>query len=148
MPFSKSSFFLACLLSCFLGLHPWLMEVPRLRVKVELQLLAYTTAIAMWDPSHICNLHHSSWQCQILNPLKGARDQTCILMVTSQISFHCAAMGTPGCVLKGLLFSSFCSSHREIFLELWRGSWRKTRESVCLGGPPEPESPRSFSFSC
>ena len=29
----------------------------------------------------------SSWQCQILNPLSKARDQTCILMDTSQIHF-------------------------------------------------------------
>ena len=52
------------------------MEVPRLGVESELQLLAYTTA--MPDPSHICNLH------QILNPLRDARDQTQILMDTSQ----------------------------------------------------------------
>ena len=31
----------------FLGLHPWHMEVPRLGVESELQLLAYTTATAM-----------------------------------------------------------------------------------------------------
>ena len=35
----------------FLGLHPWHMEVPRLGVTSELQLLVYTTATAMWDPS-------------------------------------------------------------------------------------------------
>ena len=35
---------------------------------------------AMWDLSLVCDLHHSSWQCQILNPLSYARDQTCILM--------------------------------------------------------------------
>ena len=35
--------------------------------------------------SHIFHLHHSSWQCQILNPLSGARDRTCILMDTSQV---------------------------------------------------------------
>ena len=58
----------------FLGLHPWHMEVPRLGVELELQLLAYTIATAMWDPSFIFNLHHSSWQLQILNPLSGARD--------------------------------------------------------------------------
>ena len=29
------------------------MEVPRLGVKPELQLLAYATATAMWDLSHI-----------------------------------------------------------------------------------------------
>ena len=50
----------------FLGPHQWHIEVPRLEVKSELQLPAYTTATATWDPSHICNLYHSSWQCQIL----------------------------------------------------------------------------------
>ena len=29
------------------------MEVPRLGVELELQLLAYTTATATWDPSHL-----------------------------------------------------------------------------------------------
>ena len=69
----------------FLVLHPQHTEVPRLGVESELQLLAYATATAMWDLSTICNLHHSSWQCQILNPLSEARDQTCILMDASQI---------------------------------------------------------------
>ena len=31
------------------------------RVKLELQLLAYTTATATWDLSYVCDLHHSSW---------------------------------------------------------------------------------------
>ena len=57
------------------------MEVPKLRDKSKLQLPAYTTAAAMQDPSHVCNLHHSSRQCSILNPLSKARDQTCVLMV-------------------------------------------------------------------
>ena len=35
---------------CFLGPHPWYMEVPKLRVKLELQLPAYATATAMLDP--------------------------------------------------------------------------------------------------
>ena len=52
------------------------MEVPGLGVKLELQLPAYTTATATPDPSHIFDLHHSSRQCQILNPLSKARDQT------------------------------------------------------------------------
>ena len=64
---------------CFLGLHPRHMQVPRLGVQSELQLLAYTTATATLDPSCICDLHHSSWQRQLLNPLSEARDQTCIL---------------------------------------------------------------------
>ena len=61
------------------------MEVPRLGVELELQLLAYTTATAMWDPSCICDLYLSSWQSQILNSLSEARDQTHILMDTSQV---------------------------------------------------------------
>ena len=61
------------------------MEVPRLGVKSELQLLAYTTATATQDPSHICNLYHRSQQCQILNPLSEARDQALILLDPSQV---------------------------------------------------------------
>ena len=41
----------------FLGLQMWHMQVPRLGVKSELQLLAYATVIATPDPSHICSLH-------------------------------------------------------------------------------------------
>jgi len=50
---------------------------------------------AMWDPSYICNLHYSSPQCRILNLLSKARDQTCNLMVPSQICFCWAMTGTP-----------------------------------------------------
>ena len=57
------------------------MEVLRLGVKSELQLPAYTTAIAVQDLSHVCNLYHSSWQCQILNPLSKARDRTNVLIL-------------------------------------------------------------------
>ena len=82
-----------CFCFCFLGLHPWHMEVPRLGVKWGLQLLAYTTVTP--DPRHVCDLHHSSWQCRILNPLSEARDRTHILMDTSQIRFCCTTTGTP-----------------------------------------------------
>ena len=50
------------------------MEVPRLGVKSELQLLTYTTATATWDPSRGCDLYHSSWQHRILNPPSEAKD--------------------------------------------------------------------------
>ena len=66
----------------------WHMEVPRLRVESELQLPAYTTAEATPDPNCIYDLHYSSWQCRILNPLSEARERTCILMNASQIPFH------------------------------------------------------------
>ena len=59
------------------------MEVPRLGVESELQLLARTTVTATQDPSHVCNLHHNSWQHWILNPLSEARDQTRVFMDTS-----------------------------------------------------------------
>ena len=72
---------------CFLGPPPWHMEVPWLGVESELQLPAYTTATAMWNPSCICDLHHSSQQHQVFNPLSKARDQTRILMDTCQIDF-------------------------------------------------------------
>ena len=55
---------------------------------------AYVIAIATQDPSRICNLHHSSQQHWILNPLNEARDQTCILMDTSRILSHCVTPGT------------------------------------------------------
>ena len=55
----------------FLWLYMQHMKVPRLGVKSELQLLAYTTATAIWDLSHVCDLPHSSWKHQILNPLLG-----------------------------------------------------------------------------
>ena len=56
------------------------MEVPRLGVKLELQPPAYTTATAMQDPNRMCNLHGSSRQRRILNPLSEARGQTWVLM--------------------------------------------------------------------
>ena len=63
------------------------MEGPRLGVKSELQLLAYTTATAVPDPSRICDLCHSSWQCWTLNPLSEAKDQTRVLKDTSRVRY-------------------------------------------------------------
>ena len=80
------------------------MEVPRLGVKLKLQLLVYTTA--MPDPSHFFNLHHSSWQHQIPNPLCKARDQTCNLRDTSWVHYCWATMGTPRNATSKLLLGS------------------------------------------
>ena len=68
-----------------IGPHLWHMEVPRLGVKLELQLPDYTTATATPDLSHICDRHHGSWQWQILNPLCEARHWTWNLMDTSWV---------------------------------------------------------------
>ena len=51
------------------------------------------------DLSHIFDLHHSSWKCQILNPLSKARDWIHNLMVPSWIHFWCPTTGTPAVVL-------------------------------------------------
>ena len=51
---------------CFLGLHPWHMEVPRLGVEWELQLLACITATATSDLSCVCDRHRSSRSTQSL----------------------------------------------------------------------------------
>ena len=53
------------------------------------QLPAYTTATAMQDPSYICDLEHSSRQCQIL------KDRTCVLMDSSQVCYCWATTGAP-----------------------------------------------------
>ena len=79
--FNILKFFAFCLFRAAL----WHMEVPRLGVQWELLLLAYTTATAMRDPGRICDLHHSSWQHRILNPLSKGRDRTRNLMVPGRI---------------------------------------------------------------
>ena len=70
------------------------MEVPRLGVQLELQLLACDTAIATVDQSH-CNLQHSSQQCQVLNPLSEAGvDPTSSWKLVGFVT-QCATAGTP-----------------------------------------------------
>ena len=80
---------------CFLGPHPWHMEIPRLGIQLELWLPAYTTVTAMRDLSQVCKLYHSSQQRQILDPRSKTRDRTRILKDSSQIHFRRTTMGTP-----------------------------------------------------
>ena len=79
---------------CFLGPHLQHMEVPRLGVESKLQLSPYATTTETWDPSLICDLHDSSEQYWIPDPLSKAMDQTQILMDTSWICFCCASRET------------------------------------------------------
>ena len=51
----------------------------------------------MWDPSCICNLHHSSRQHWILNPLSDARDRACILVDTNQVLNTLSQNGNSPC---------------------------------------------------
>ena len=48
----------------------------------------------MPDTSRVCNLHCSSQQCQILNPLGEARDRTCILRILIRFFTLWATMGS------------------------------------------------------
>ena len=80
----------------FLGPQLQHMEVPRLGLKSELQLLTYTTATAMPDPNHFCDLSLSSKQRCILNPLSKARDQSTsswilvrFIFIELQWDLHC-----------------------------------------------------------
>ena len=95
----------------FSGPHMQHMEVPRLGVKSELQLPAYTIAIAGSEP------HQRSTpqlkQCQILKSLSEARDQTSNLMVPSWIYFRCATTRTP------MLSIFLCAYWPSVYL-LWR----------------------------
>ena len=58
----------------FLGVHLQHMEVSRLGVESELQLLADTIATATQDQSHICKLCCNLQQHWIFNPIIEARD--------------------------------------------------------------------------
>ena len=68
----------------------------------------------MLDLSLLFDLHHSSGQHQILNPLSEARDRTPNLMIPSQIRFRCAMMGTP------ILFFNLCVSLGNLFWPIFK----------------------------
>ena len=71
--FLQFIYLLVCLF-VFLGQQLWHMEVPKLGVELELQLPSSATATTTWDPGQVCDLHHSSQQHQILNPVSVVRD--------------------------------------------------------------------------
>ena len=99
--FSFSFFF-------FLKAAPEAYGSSQVVVESELQIPASTTATAMWDLSHVCNLHHSLQQHQIPDLLSEARDQTRILMDASWIYFNWATRGIPVWGLLLLVFSPAC----------------------------------------
>ena len=64
-------------------------------VQSELQPLAYATATVTQDPSQVCDLHHSSWQRWILNPLSEARDRIPFSWMLVGFVNQWAVEGTP-----------------------------------------------------
>ena len=119
---------------CFLGLYPWHMDVPGLGVESEVQLPAYTTAIATWDLSHVCDLQHSSRQHWFLNPLCKTRDRTRTLMDPSQIPYRWATTGTPRfSILKDCQVTSLCS-------KVWE-PWTEQKRPIFTANLGKPLSP-------
>ena len=95
-----------CLFVCSGGLHLWRMEVPKVGVESELQLLA----TAMPDPSRIWDVLCSSPQCWMLSPL--SRDQIHNFMDTSHVPFLNHNRNSP--FAQALYESVYC-----IFPKLW-----------------------------
>ena len=73
----------------FLGMHLWYIEVSRLGVELQLQLLAYVTAIAKGDPElpHL-GAYEKCWITDpTLDPLKQAHwrwNQQCVFPLSLQ----------------------------------------------------------------
>ena len=65
------------------------------RIRATAAGLHHGHSNARSEPHHICNVHHSSRQRWIFNPLSEARDRTHILMDPSQVCFRRATIGTP-----------------------------------------------------
>ena len=79
---------LTFLLFIYFGGVPHLqhMDIPRLGVNQNYSCLPMLQLPTL-DQSHVCNPHHSSRQCGMLNPLSKARDWTCVLMDTSWVHY-------------------------------------------------------------
>ena len=107
------TFYKTSILFCFLLFRVAPTAYGSFQTRGQMQLPAYATAAVKPYPSCICNLHHSSQQCQIPEPLSEARDQTCILMDTSGIHFCCTTMGTPYSYSYKYSFSLLVQFHTE-----------------------------------
>ena len=109
------------------------MEVPRLGVKSELQLLVYTTATVTPDLSHVCKVHHSLWQHWILNPLRKVRDRSHILTKTISGSFPLSHNGNslyeqfsiqvPWSTQPAVTKYHWLDDLRQVFISHHSGSW-------------------------
>ena len=119
------------------------MDAPRLGVELELHLPASTTATAIWDLGHICDLHHSSQQHGNLNPPSGAGDCTCILMDTSGVHYCWATTGTPYLQILRDFFLSFRGPKEGQRFLLNQRQLKIFRMSPCgvfWGSRPEPHN--------
>ena len=73
----------------------------------------------MREPSLVCDLHQSSQQCQIPNPLSRARDRTHVLLDTSWVCYCGATTGTPPFFILKSARPSYSTSHSIVHDYLW-----------------------------
>ena len=96
----------------------------------------------MPDPSHVCDLLHSSQQCRILNPLSEAWDRTRVLMDTSQVLNHWVTMETPRKVYFLIMSKIYLFTHNQLCMNLnrynlmWRGYILHTTHARVCRHPP------------
>ena len=76
--------FIYFLIFCLFTATPAAYGSSQARGRTGAVAAAYTAATAMWYQSHVCDLHHSSWQWGIFNPLSEARDRTHVLLHTAE----------------------------------------------------------------
>ena len=84
MMFQLANFFFFCLFAISWA-APAAYGGSQATGQIEAVATGHARTTATQDPSCICNLHHSSWQRRILNPLSKGRDRTRNLMVPIQI---------------------------------------------------------------
>ena len=80
----------------FIYLFVFFVLCPHLR-HMEVPRPPYATATATQDPSQFCDLHHSSWQRQIPNPLSKTRVEPASSWMLVGLVKHWATTGTARC---------------------------------------------------
>ena len=111
----------------FFRATPEAYEVPRLGIRSELQPPAYSIATAIPDPSRVCDLHHSSRQLHIHNPLSKARDRTCNLIKSILFKLNIFLSSFSFFVFQGFISST------------WRFPGWGSNQSCSLQPKPEPQ---------
>ena len=90
---------------CFLGPHLWHAKFPAwARGCRSCSCWPTPQATAVRGLSRICDLRHSSWQRQILNPVSEARDGTRIFMDSGPFHYQRAIRGSPRAFASQLFF--------------------------------------------
>ena len=76
----SSSMQVALFFFCLFCLFAFSVAAPMAYEGSQARGLIGAVATATWDLSRVCDVHHSSRQCRILNPLSKARDRKFVLV--------------------------------------------------------------------